>query len=94
MPVDTAWEDIYDATTHYSHDGGLAEHYDQEYQDNGERNLQRHLLSQLNLITLSVADKAIAIALVDAINDDGYLTLNLEEICATLSADLDTELRR
>ena len=91
LPVDTAWEDIYDATTHYSHDGGLAEHYDQEYQDNGERNLQRHLLSQLNLITLSVADKAIAIALVDAINDDGYLTLNLEEICATLSADLDTE---
>ena len=91
LPVDTAWEDIYDATTHYSHDGGLAEHYDQEYQDNGERNLQRHLLSQLNLITLSVADKAIAIALVDAINDDGYLTLNLEEIRATLSADLDTE---
>ncbi len=91
LPVDTAWEDIYDATTHYSHDGGLAEYYDQEYQDNGERNLQRHLLSQLNLITLSVADKAIAIALVDAINDDGYLTLNLEEIRATLSADLDTE---
>ena len=91
LPVDTAWEDIYDATTHYSHDGGLAEYYDQEYQDNGERNLQRHLLSQLNLITLSVADKAIAITLVDAINDDGYLTLNLEEIRATLSADLDTE---
>ncbi len=91
LPVDTAWEDIYDATTHYSHDGGLAEYYDQECRDNGERNLQRHLLSQLDLITLSVADKAIAIALIDAINDDGYLTLNLEEIRATLSADLDTE---
>lgn len=91
LPVDTAWEDIYDAATHYSHDGGPAEYYDQECQDHGERNLQRHLLSQLNLITLSVADKAIAIALIDAINDDGYLTLSLEEIRATLSADLDTE---
>ena len=91
LPVDTAWEDIYDATTYYSQDGGLAEYYAQEYQDNGDRNLQRHLRAQLDLITLSVADKAIAIALIDAINDDGYLALSLEEIRTTLSADLDTE---
>ena len=91
LPVDTAWEDIYDATTYHSQDGGTAEYYGQECEDNGERNLQRHLLSQLNLITLSVADKAIAIALIDAINDDGYLTLSLDEIRATLSSDLDTE---
>ena len=91
LPVDTAWEDIYDATAYHSQDGGPAEYYGQECEDNGERNLQRHLLSQLNLITLSVADKAIAIALIDAINDDGYLTLSLDEISATLSADLDTE---
>ena len=91
LPVDTAWEDIYDATTYHSQDGGPAEYYGQECEDNGERNLQRHLLSQLNLITLSVADKAIAIALIDAINDDGYLTLSLDEIRATLSTDLDTE---
>ena len=91
LPVDTAWEDIYDATTYHSQDGGPAEYDGQECEDNGERNLQRHLLSQLNLITLSVADKAIAIALIDAINDDGYLTLSLDEIRATLSSDLDTE---
>ena len=91
LPVDTAWEDIYDATPYYSQDGGLAEYYAQECEDNGERTLQRHLLSQLDLITLSVADKAIAIALIDAINDDGYLSLSLEEIRTTLSADLDAE---
>ena len=91
MPVDTAWEDIYDATAYYSRSGGLTEYYGHEYQDNGDRNLQHHLISQLELITLSVTDKATAIALIDAINDDGYLTVSLEEICATLSADLDTE---
>ena len=91
LPVDTAWEDIYDATTYYSQDSGPAEYYSQEYEDNGERNLQRHLLSQLDLITLSVTDKAVAIALIDAINDDGYLTLTLDEISATLATDLDTE---
>ena len=74
LPVDTAWEDIYDATTYYSRSGDLTEYYGQEYRDNGDRNLQHHLLSQLELVTLSITDKAIAIALIDAINDDGYLT--------------------
>ena len=91
LPVDTAWEDIYDATAYYSRSGDLTEYYGQEYQDNGDRNLQHHLLSQLELVTLPVTDKAIAIALIDAINDDGYLTASLEEIRATLSADLDVE---
>ena len=91
MPVDTAWEDIYDATAYYSRSGDQTDYYGQEYRDDGDRNLQHHLLSQLELITLAVTDKAIAIALIDAINDDGYLTASLEEICATLSADLDTE---
>ena len=92
LPVDTAWEDIYDATAYYSRSGDLAEYYGHEYRDNGDRNLQQHLMSQLELVTLSVTDKAIAIALIDAINDDGYLAASLEEICATLSADLESEL--
>ena len=91
LPVDTAWEDIYDATAYYSRSGDLTEYYGQEYRDNGDRNLQHHLLSQLELVTLPVTDEAIAIALIDAINDDGYLTASLEEIRATLSADLDVE---
>ena len=91
MPVDTAWEDIYDTTAYYSRSGDQTDYYGHEYRDNGDRNLQHHLLSQLELITLAVTDKAIAIALIDAINDDGYLTASLEEICATLSSDLDTE---
>lgn len=88
LPVDTAWDDIYDVATHYSQEGDALEYYGHESPDGGEYNLQRHLLSQLELITLPVADKAIAIALIDAINDDGYLAASLEEIRATLSADL------
>ena len=91
LPVDTAWEDIYDASTYYSRSGDLTEYYGHEYRDNGDRNLQHHLLSQLELVTLPVTDKAIAIALIDAINDDGYLAASLGEIRATLSADLDAE---
>ena len=91
LPVDTAWEDIYDAAAYHPRNGEAAEVYAGEYRDNGEHNLQRHLLSQLELVTLPVTDKAIAIALIDAVNDDGYLTTSLEEIRATLSADFDAE---
>ena len=91
LPVDTAWEDIYDAATYQPSSGNGAEIVAEEYRDNGERNLQQHLLSQLDLITLSVTDKAIAIALIDATNDDGYLTANPEEIRATLAADFNAE---
>ena len=89
LPVDTAWEDIYDSAACYPRSGNAAEVFSEEYRDNGEHNLQRHLLSQLELVTLSVTDKAIAIALIDAINDDGYLVASLEELRATLSVDFD-----
>ena len=90
LPVDAAWEDIYD-TAAYQPRSGNAEVFAEEYRDNSGRTLQRHLLSQLDLVTLSVTDKAIAIALIDVINDDGYLTEDLGEIRATLSADFDAE---
>ena len=89
LPVDTVWEDIYDAAACYPRNGNVAEGFAEEYRDHSGHNLHQHLLSQLDLITLSVADKAIAIALIDAINDDGYLTASLEEIQATLSADFE-----
>ena len=91
LPVDTAWEDIYDSTIHHSRGADSPEYNGDEYRDNNEKNLHHHLLWQLNLTTTSVTDKAIAIALIDAINDDGYLTADLEEIQSTLSADLDVE---
>ncbi len=92
LPVDTAWEDIYDAAAYHSGSAAGAEAFTEEYRDNGGCNLQQHLLSQLDLVTLSVTDKAIAIALIDAVNDDGYLVASLEEIRATLSADFDAAI--
>ena len=91
LPVDAAWEDIYDGAACQLHNGAAAERYPDEYRDDGGQNLQQHLHAQLDLITLSVTDKAIAIALIDALNDDGYLDASLEEIRATLSADFVVE---
>ena len=91
LPVDTDWGDIYDIPTPYS---GSAEGEGRdlfENQPGGEETLQEHLLWQLNLTPLSERDHAIAIAIIDAINDDGYLTEDLESICAEIGAAQEVE---
>lgn len=51
--------------------------------------LQDHLSWQLHLSTMSPRDRNIGIALIDAIDDDGYLRASLEDIAATLRPDID-----
>ncbi|HEY1142010.1 MAG TPA: RNA polymerase factor sigma-54 [Lysobacter sp.] len=50
--------------------------------------LQDHLLWQLHLSPLSARDRMIAVALIEAIEDDGYLRESLDTIAETLGADV------
>src|SRR5262249_8937841 len=59
-----------------------------EYADRSEETLRDHLLWQLELENLDARTTAIGQAIVDAINDDGYLTDDLETIRATLAPDV------
>ncbi|HET9033347.1 MAG TPA: RNA polymerase factor sigma-54 [Dokdonella sp.] len=58
-----------------------------ESQDAETTDLRDHLLWQLNLTPLSPVDRGIATAIIEAINDDGYLEESSEIICTSL-ADL------
>lgn len=49
--------------------------------------LQDHLRWQLDLSPLSDIDRVIATAILDAVNDDGFLTITPEELCASLNCD-------
>jgi RNA polymerase sigma-54 factor len=49
-------------------------------------NLQDHLKWQLALSSMSDVDRAIAIALIDAINNDGFLSVPLTELHASLAS--------
>lgn len=68
--------------------------------DDGERevagavteDLQDHLLWQLNLTPMSPSDRAIAVALIEAIGDDGYLSETIEAIQAGLRPDVEAEI--
>lgn len=64
---------------------------EQEFADESGRTLQEHLLAQLELVRLAPRDLAIARAIVDAVNDDGYLTEPLCEVAATLRPDLECD---
>jgi RNA polymerase sigma-54 factor len=60
----------------------------QEFADASGQSLQEYLLWQLELAGLEPRALAIARAIVDAINDDGYMTESMEEIAATLKPDV------
>ena len=61
----------------------------QEFADAGGGTLRDHLLWQIELVRLDARELSIARAIIDAINDDGYLTDPLEEIAATLRPEID-----
>ena len=60
----------------------------QEFADGAGQTLQEHLLAQLELARLPPRALGIASAIVDAINDDGYVTEPLAEIANTLRPEI------
>lgn len=94
LPVDSDWEDTYDTTTSLSTPtNNEFSGQDFENQRNAKaETLAENLEWQVNMSILSETDKAIALAIVDAIDKDGYLTASLEEIHHTLVMDTDLEV--
>ena len=88
-PVETSWDDLHP----YSGGTGGAAGTDVDYdpldnRSSGEESLREHLLWQLQFTGLGPRDRVIATAIVDAIDEDGYLRTEPQEICAELAADL------
>jgi len=86
LPVDSVWDDVYEGSL-ASSTGGEAESIEFEQLRGRETTLHDHLQWQLLLTPFSDTDRAIATALIDAINDDGYLGATLEEIQQSVGAD-------
>lgn len=69
--------------------GGGGAGLDEALQPAVEETLHDHLLWQLHLGHFSPRDARIGIALIDAIDDDGYLREDLEALAASLRPELD-----
>ena len=93
LPVDSAWEDVYDniqtsssASTYQESDR------DQEIGDSNTETLQEHLRWQMQLTPFSDTDLLIAESIIDAIDDDGFLRVEIEELHQILPESLEVEL--
>jgi RNA polymerase sigma-54 factor len=88
LPIDSSWDDVYE----YAMEAGAnntAETFEFETQRSKSSTLLDHLLWQLELTSFSERDHAIAMAIIDSINEDGYLISSLEEIFQGLQSQLE-----
>lgn len=89
LEMDTTWDDVYSANTGNT---GIALDDDMPiYQGETTQSLQDYLIWQLDLTPFSEIDRAIALAIIDAVDNYGYLTLSCEEILDSLDIE-DVEL--
>jgi len=88
LPVDSAWEDVYDSALPSLGSGGRKDEEGIDFlaMNSAVETLHDHLLWQLNLTPFGETDRAIAETIIDAINEDGYLTQTPEEILEALGA--------
>ena len=91
LPVDTAWDDIYQSAPASAARNDDENDNDFETRNSPTETLQDHLEWQLNLTPMSERDQAIAHALMDAVDNHGYLTSPLEEIHSGMVDDSDED---
>jgi len=89
LSMDTTWDDNYSASLSTSSAGPASEDY--TYQGETTDSIQDHLRWQMELTPFTETDEAIATAIIDAIDDAGYLTVTTEDILESLGQD-DVEL--
>ena len=88
LAVDSNWEDSFDlgtSTTSYSGSDDSGREF--EDRDTEEDTLREHLLWQMRLTPFSEQDMAIAEAIIDAVDENGYLATNVEDIWESMRED-------
>ena len=86
---DTTWDDNFSAGTSSGAVGPASEDY--SYQGETKDSIQDHLLWQMELTPFTETDQAIAIAIIEAVDEAGYLTVSAEEILESVGIE-DVEL--
>ncbi|MFA5985248.1 MAG: RNA polymerase factor sigma-54 [Methylococcaceae bacterium] len=87
LPVDSSWDDVYENAIASGTSG--AENADFETQRTKSSTLLDHLLWQLELSPFSERDHLIAMAIIDSINEDGYLSSSLDDIFQGLKTQME-----
>jgi RNA polymerase sigma-54 factor len=83
--ADFQWSQLYSSSSKRTNFDELDFNYENLYSTT--TNLQDHLRWQLDLTPMSDVDRVIATSIIDAIDDDGFLTLSLLELHASLDSE-------
>ncbi|WP_199609758.1 RNA polymerase factor sigma-54 [Flocculibacter collagenilyticus] len=90
LPVDSSWDEYISAAPVASV-SGASDNDDMVFQGETTDNIQDHILWQVRLTRFSPTDETIAMAIIEAIDDSGYLSVTTEDILNSLGDD-DVEL--
>ncbi|WP_257283762.1 RNA polymerase factor sigma-54 [Endozoicomonas sp. SESOKO1] len=85
LPVDSAWDEVYSSLSASSSD----DDYDPLAKSSSVESLQDHLEWQLDMVPMSDRDRLIGLAIIEAVNPDGYLTCTLDDLFVSLQSQLE-----
>lgn len=91
LPAENNWEESYNQGPTSSTTSSLAGYdgEDIDYQGESSISLQDHLIWQMQLTPFSDSDQMIATAIIDSIDESGYLTTSCEAILESLATEID-----
>jgi RNA polymerase sigma-54 factor len=87
LPIDSSWDDTYENVMESGNNS--TESFEFETQRCKTSTLLDHLLWQLEISRFSERDHAIAMAIIDSVNESGYLRSSPEEVFQGLQNQLD-----
>jgi RNA polymerase sigma-54 factor len=92
LPVDSSWDDVYPTHSTSSSAAPDGEGFDIDSRNSAAETLQDHLHWQLNLTPMTDRDRAIAFAIIDAVDDDGLLRTTIEDLAGAFDPSADVEI--
>ena len=89
LPVDSAWEDVYEPAQAASSGPAEGEARDfTEFHNPGVSSIQDHLNEQIRFAPLTERDQLIAETIIDAVDNNGYLSDDVDSLIDGLNASL------
>ena len=87
LPVDVSWDDVYEISSTVGEEVGEQPDVTDSMRSSSQT-VREHLRWQLEMLPISERDYAIAVSIIDAVNLDGYLDTDLQDIFQGLQEQL------
>ena len=89
LPIDSSWDDFYEGEIDITGSQNDSDTPDFETLRGTQSSLVDHLVWQLELTPFTERDQAIALAIIDSVNEEGYLTSTPEDIFQGLENQIE-----